>query len=72
MTDPDTLPHSDPHRHTIKMRHRLTELAEHLREDVTKVDDLRAKALFETSAEVLMGLEKAFADFEDGTEAAWR
>jgi hypothetical protein len=72
VTDPDTLPQSDPRRHTIKMRRRLTELAEHLREDVTKVGDPRAKALFETSAEVLLGLEKAFADFEEGSEAAWR
>ncbi|MGH3497718.1 MAG: hypothetical protein ACRDP1_09675 [Nocardioidaceae bacterium] len=72
MTDPQTLPRSDPRRHTIKTRTRLTELAEHLRSDVTKVDDPRAKALFETAAEVLLGLERAFADFEAGTEAAWR
>lgn len=71
MTDPDTLPQSDPRRHTIKMRAALTDLANHLREDVRKIDDPRAKALFETSAEVLLGLEKAFADFEEGDEDAW-
>jgi hypothetical protein len=56
----------------MKTRTTLTDLADHLREDVSKVDDVRAKALFETTAEVLLGLEKAFADYEEGTEEAWR
>jgi hypothetical protein len=72
MTDPNSLPQSDPRRHTMKTRTKLTGLADHLREDVGKVDDARAKALFETTAEVLLGLEKAFADYEEGTEEAWR
>jgi hypothetical protein len=72
MTDPDTLPRSDPRRHTMKCRARMTDLAQHLREDVQKVDDPRAKAMFETAAEVLLGLGKAFADFEERTEPAWR
>lgn len=72
MTDPNELPQDDPRRHTMKMRARLAELADHLREDVGKIDDPRAKALFETSAEVLLGLDKAFADFEEGDEEAWR
>jgi hypothetical protein len=72
MTDPDALPRSDPRRHTTKCRARMTDLAEHLREDVEKVDDPRAKAMFETAAEVLLGLGKAFADFEEGAEPAWR
>ncbi len=72
MTDPKSLPESDPLRHTMQIRGRLGDLAEHLREDVRKVDDLRAKALFETSAEVLLGLQKAFADYEAGDEDAWK
>lgn len=72
MTDPKSLAESDPLRHTMQIRARLGELAEHLREDVRKVDDPRAKALFETSAEVLLGLQKAFADYEQGDEDAWR
>lgn len=71
-TDPDTLPVSDPTRHTMKCRARMSDLAQHLREDVEKVDDPRAKAMFETAAEVLLALEKAFADYEEGTEPAWR
>lgn len=70
--DPKSLPVSDPKRHTMQTRTKLTGLAEHLREDVGKVDDLRAKALFETAAEVLLGLEHAFADYEAGEEEAWR
>jgi hypothetical protein len=72
MVDPKSLPQDDPRRHTMQMRARLTGLAEHLREDVLKVHDVRAKALFETSAEVLLGLEKAFADYEAADEPAWR
>jgi len=45
---------------------------DHLRDDVTKVDDPQFKALFETSAEVLGGLVKAFNDYERKSEAAWR
>lgn len=72
VTDPDALPVNDPKRHTMKCRARMTDLAQHLREDVEKVDDPRAKAMFETAAEVLLGLDKAFADYEEGDEAAWR
>jgi hypothetical protein len=72
MVDPKSLPLEDPRRHTMQIRSRLTDLAEHLREDVQKVHDERAKALFETSAEVLVGLEKAFADYETAEEPAWR
>ena len=71
-TDPKSLPESDPRRHTAQVRTRLADLAQHLREDVSKVEDLRAKALFETAAEVLLGLEHAFADYEAGDEEAWR
>lgn len=50
----------------------MTDLAQHLRETVEKVDDPRARAMFETAAEVLLGLDNAFADFEEGAESAWR
>lgn len=72
MSNPDELPISDPLRHTAKIQARLADLAEHLREDVTKVDEPQAKALFETSAEVLLGLRNAFLDYEKGEEDAWR
>jgi hypothetical protein len=72
MTDPSELPESDPRRHTRQVKDRLDELIAHLREDVGQVSDPRAEALFETAAEVLGGLGKAFSDFEQRNEPAWR
>jgi len=62
----------DPREHTAQLGRVLQQLSEHLRRDVEKVDDPKAKALFETSAEVLVGLQKAYRDFETGTEGAWK
>jgi hypothetical protein len=50
----------------------LKEIQDHLREDIAKVDEPQLKAMFETSAEVLGGLLKAFSDYEKKNEAAWR
>jgi hypothetical protein len=50
----------------------MRQLIEHLRGDAGKVTEPKAQALFETSAEVLIGLVKAFDDYEKKTEAAWR
>ncbi|MCC7023095.1 MAG: hypothetical protein IT338_09715 [Thermomicrobiales bacterium] len=65
-------PESDPRHHTANIKAMLKETADHAREDVTKIDDPRAKALFETTREVLNGLVKAYDDYEKGTEPAWR
>jgi hypothetical protein len=54
------------------MRKALQEIRNHLREDIDKVDEPQLKAIFETSAEVIAGLEKAFSDYEQKNEAAWR
>lgn len=58
--------------HTQKVKGMFDELIQHLREDVEKVDDARAKAMFETSAEVIIGLKKTFEHFEAGEEKAWQ
>ena len=58
--------------HTLKIKVRMRQLIEHLRGDAGKVTEPKAQALFETSAEVLTGLVKAFKDYEDKTEKAWR
>jgi hypothetical protein len=42
---------------------RLQETFEHLREDVRKVDEPLFNAMFETAADVLGGLAKAFQDY---------
>jgi hypothetical protein len=62
----------DPRHHTQKMQKALQEIRTHLREDIRKVDEPQLKAMFETAAEVLGGLEKAFKDYEQKTEIAWR
>ena len=61
-----------PIHHTQKIKARMGHLIEHLREDVGKITEPKAMALFETSAEVLTGLVKAFNDYEKKSEAAWR
>jgi len=62
----------DPLHHTQIAKRQFDALKEHLREAVTKIDDPRAQALFETSAEVIGGLQTAFLDYEKNNEAAWR
>ena len=62
----------DPRHHTQNMKHRLEETITHLREDIEKVDEPQLKAMFETSAEVLGGLIKAFRDYEQKNESTWR
>jgi len=62
----------DPLEHTANIKDEFIKLSEHLREDVDKVDDPKAKALFEVSAEVIDGLQKAFNDYEKKNESAWK
>ena len=54
------------------MKKRLEETVTHLRQDIGKVGEPQLAAMFETSAEVLNGLIKAFDDYEKKNEAAWR
>jgi hypothetical protein len=63
---------SDAYVHTAHVKEKLGELIDHLREDVTKIENPQAKALFEVSAEVIEGLKKAFTDFEEKKESAWK
>jgi hypothetical protein len=63
---------NNPIHHTQKIKVQMRQLIDHLREDVGKVTEPKVQALFETSAEVLTGLVKAFDDYEKNNEAAWR
>jgi hypothetical protein len=63
---------NNPIHHTQKIKAQMRQLINHLREDVGKVMEPKVQALFETSAEVLNGLVKAFDDYEKKSEAAWR
>ncbi|MGE5251569.1 MAG: hypothetical protein ACM3QS_15310 [Bacteroidota bacterium] len=66
------LSENDPHYHTQNVGRMIDDLITHLRNDVEKVDDPQARALFEVSAEVLGGLQKAYQHFEDRSEKAWK
>ncbi|TJV13386.1 MAG: hypothetical protein E5Y07_31885 [Mesorhizobium sp.] len=55
-----------------RMQAILQETMDHLRDDIGKVDEPQLKAMFETAAEVLGGLKKAFSDYEQKNEKAWR
>jgi hypothetical protein len=63
---------NDPKHQTQKMKKKLDEIVTHLRQDTSKVDEPQLAAMFETAAEVLKGLAKAFDDYEKKYEAAWR
>lgn len=63
---------SDPKVHAAHIRSRLGELIDHLRKDVNRVEEPKAQVLFETSAEVLIGLRTAFEHYESGAEKAMR
>jgi hypothetical protein len=63
---------SDPQHHMIKIRGMLDDVIRHAREDIAKVNDPKAQALFETTAEVLGGLVRAYEHATQKSEAAWR
>lgn len=63
---------SNPLEHTANIKKEFRTLIDHLRSDIEKTNDPQGKALFEVTAEVLIGLEKAFTDYEEKKEPAWR
>ncbi len=67
-----SLSESDPLYHTQNIGRMMEDLINHLREDIDKVNDPQAKALFEVSSEVLQGLQRSFEHFETKSEKAWR
>lgn len=72
MPDRKQYDETDPRHHTERLKRMLTDTANHARKDVTEISDPKAQALFETTAEVLLGLAKAFEDFEQKSERAWK
>ena len=69
---PRTLQTSDPKAHAANIEQMLTELIDHLRSDIEKVDEPKGQILFETGAEVLIGLRTAFQHYQTGAERAMR
>jgi hypothetical protein len=68
----NSLPDSDPRHHAMNIAKALHDLADHAREDTAKIQDRGGKVLYETTAEVLLGLAKAHEDFASDAEAAMR
>ena len=63
---------AEPCHQTAKLRRMLEEVAAQARADVGNVDEPKAQALFETTAEVLRGLVTAFEHYDRAIEPAWR
>jgi hypothetical protein len=63
---------ADPRFHVANVKNMLDELIRHLRDDIRQFDEPKAQALFETSAEVLQGLQTAFGHYEAGQERGMR
>jgi hypothetical protein len=53
----------DPRDHAMHIRVMLDDVMEHCREDMAKVNEPKAQALFETTAEVLRGLKSAYEHY---------
>ena len=60
----------DPIHHVQNIQRMMTELIDHLRGDISKIDEPKAQVLFETSAEVLIGLKTAFEHYRTEAEPA--
>ncbi len=67
-----TIDSGDPQVHSRNIQSMLGELIAHTRGDLDKVEEPRFQALLETAAEVLTGLQTAFAHYSEGKEKAWR
>lgn len=64
-------PDANAINHSEHIKEMLDGVIQHAREDTAKVSDPRAKALFETTAEVLTGLKTAYEHYEQN-EPAWQ
>jgi hypothetical protein len=67
----ETIESKDPRAHTANVRKEFRELIDHLRDDIDKMSEPKAQALFETTAEVITGLDTAFKHYEEKSEKAW-
>ena len=63
---------SDPKAHARNIEQKVTEVIDHVRGDVDRVSEPKARVLFETTAEVLIGLRAADQHYETGAEKTMR
>ena len=60
-----TISSINPLEYTSGIREQFSELIFHLRDDVSKIEDPKAKTLFKISAKVISRLQKAFTNYEE-------
>jgi phosphopantetheine adenylyltransferase len=51
---------------------KLDKVAQDIRKDIARIEDPKGQALFETAAEVIIGLKTAFEHYEARSEKAWK
>ena len=68
----ETIASKDPQAHTANVRKEFRTLIDHLRGDINKINEPKAQALFETTAEVISGLDTAFKHYEEKSEDDWK
>jgi len=68
----ETIASKDPRAHTANVRKEFRQLIDHLRGDINKIEEPKAQALFETTAEVISGLDTAFKHYEEKSERVWK
>ncbi|AUN97441.1 hypothetical protein DOM21_14235 [Bacteriovorax stolpii] len=61
----------DPKEQALNIAQSIYELKRYCHDESVHVKDPKAQALFETTAEVLAGLEKAFSDFQSENVGGW-
>ena len=61
---------NDPQHHVRNIQKMLDDVMQHCREDTARVSEPKAQALFETTAEVLMGLKTAYEHYATRAEPA--
>jgi hypothetical protein len=66
------LPSPNPLEHAKNIENILSSLKDLCRSETDVFDDPKAKALLETTAEVLAGLERAFHEFLAKNEDVWK
>ena len=69
LADEMKLSHAD--KRAAAFEDRLESLKRDLRDEIGDLNDPQAKALFETTAEAIGGLQDAFEDYRAKTEEAW-
>ena len=61
----ETVSNINPLEYTANIKEQFSELIFHLRDDISKVKDPRARSLFKISAKVISRLQKAFTAYEE-------